>query len=257
MCNTIVNKFLFAAICLVLDWIQSNQSGFPLKVAKKLSEIFLGPSLLQDRFWSEKIFRLLISQFYLLIDLGIKNYLTCFSSSIQKMKPIVKIIDNWKNYTKEFDLDIHSFPQKTRLFSKNNDWEFHACLVRKFESIFFSTASKHLAGLEAALDCCVQITQDFDKCFCYCGLFVEPTDGIKGPFIKKINVSILRSVLLSHVLRPQDFHYRFDFQIQEEKQVLILFSFFRSYKMMAHTSHCFYFWHSTISEPRLFRKYSK
>ena len=45
MCNTIVNKFLFAAICLVLDWIQSNQSGFPLKVAKKLSDIFLGPSL--------------------------------------------------------------------------------------------------------------------------------------------------------------------------------------------------------------------
>ena len=112
MCNTIVNKFLFAAICLVLDWIQSNQSGFPLKVAKKLSEIFLGPSLLQDRFWSEKIFRLLISQFYLLIDLGIKNYLTFFSSSIQKMKPIVKIIDNWKNYTKEFNLDIHSFPLK-------------------------------------------------------------------------------------------------------------------------------------------------
>ena len=145
--------------------------------------------------------------------------------------------------------------KKTLLFSKNNDWEFHACLVRKFESIFFSTASKHLAGLEAALDCCVQITQDFDKCFCYCGLFVEPTDGIKGPFIKKINVSILRSVLLSHVLRPQDFHYRFDFQIQEEKQVLILFSLFKSYKMMAHTSHCFYFWHSTISEPRLFRKY--
>ena len=91
-------------------------------------------------------------------------------------------------------------------------------LPKNVSPIFFQPDFKHLAGLEA-LDCCVQITQDFDKCFCYCGLFVEPTDGIKGPFIKKINVSILRSVLLSHVLRPQDFHYRFDFQIQEETQV--------------------------------------
>ena len=40
--------------------------------------------------------------------------------------------------------------------------------------------------------CCCKCHQDFDKCFCYCGLFVEPTDGIGGPFIKKINVSLSR-----------------------------------------------------------------
>ena len=40
--------------------------------------------------------------------------------------------------------------------------------------------------------CCCKCHQDFDKCFCYCGLFVEPTDGIAGPFIKKINVSLSR-----------------------------------------------------------------
>ena len=144
MCNTIVNKFLFAAICLVLDWIQSNQSGFPLKVAKKLSEIFLGPSLWQDRFWSEKIFRLLISQFYLLIDLGIKNYLTCFSSSILKLKPIVKIIDNWKNYTKEFDLDIHFFPLKIPTIFKKQWLRISRMPCKKIWVHFFSQQSRSI-----------------------------------------------------------------------------------------------------------------
>ena len=43
-------------------------------------------------------------------------------------------------------------------------------------------------------------------CIVCCGIFVEPTDGIEGPFIKKDQCfPSLESVLLSHV-RPQDFH---------------------------------------------------
>ena len=85
MCNTIINKFLFAAssISLVLDWIQSNQSGFPLKVAKKLSEIFLGPSLLQiDNSDQKKYSDSQFHNFFKNLSIIIKKYLTCFSSSI-------------------------------------------------------------------------------------------------------------------------------------------------------------------------------